>query len=89
MIKAMNKMTITGRKEATIFDVARLAGVSIKTVSRVANGQPSVRVETRSRVQEAIDKLEYQANPSARYLGSLRSQLPEVSAAKTAQETSD
>lgn len=68
----MNKLTTTGKKEATIFDVATLAGVSIKTVSRVANGLPNVREQTKARVQAAIDQLEYRANPYARYLGSMR-----------------
>lgn len=57
---------------ATISDVARLAGVSIKTVSRVANGQPNVRESTRARVQEAIDALRYRANPDARALAFMR-----------------
>ena len=65
--------------KATINDVALLAGVSIKTVSRVANGQPNVRETTRLRVQAAIDKLGYQANPYARYLGSLRRPVDTVS----------
>ena len=57
---------------ATIADVARLAGVSIKSVSRVGNGAPNVREQTRARVQAAIDKLGYRPNLHARYLVSLR-----------------
>lgn len=57
---------------ATISDVARLAGVSTKTVSRVANGEPNVRPKTRATVQAAINELGYVANPYARYLSSLR-----------------
>ena len=68
----MNNLANTDRKRATIDDVAHLAGVSIKTVSRVANGQPNVREATRARVQAAIDLLDYKANPYARYLGMLR-----------------
>lgn len=60
------------RKRATINDVAELAGVSIKTVSRVANGQDGVREITRTRVQYAIDKLQYRPDPHARHLGMLR-----------------
>ncbi len=60
------------RNKATIFDVAHLAGVSIKTVSRVANKEPNVRPATRLRVEEAIEELGYRANPSAAYLSSLR-----------------
>ena len=55
-------------RRATINDVARRAGVSIKTVSRVANGEPNVRESTRSRVQKAIDELDYEADPRAREL---------------------
>ena len=73
MSEKMN-LLITDREKATISDVASLAGVSIKTVSRVANKEPSVREATRARVQKAIDALEYQANPYARYLSSLRTQ---------------
>lgn len=67
----MNPLT-SDRKKSTIYDVARLAGVSIKTVSRVANGEPAVRAATRKRVQRAIDELRYRANPNAQYLSSLR-----------------
>ncbi len=43
----------------TIKEVARQAGVSINTVSRVINGRPDVSRETRARVQSAIDQLGY------------------------------
>lgn len=59
----------------TIEDVASLAGVSIKTVSRVVNMEPNVRPVTRDRVQAAIRELAYQPNPSARGLASKRSYL--------------
>lgn len=68
----MSNISSANRKTATITDVARLAGVSIKTVSRVANDEPNVRETTRARVQEAIDQLGYAPNPYARHLGSLR-----------------
>lgn len=55
-------------KAATIFDVAHRAGVSIKTVSRVANCAPNVRESTRLRVQRAIDDLRYTPDPRAREL---------------------
>lgn len=58
---------------ATIKDVAKLAGVSIKTVSRVTNKEANVRQETRQKVQRAIEKLEYRPNPSARKLAATRS----------------
>ena len=71
---------INDRKRATIADVAKLAGVSIKTVSRVANDEPNVRENTRNRVQIAISKLQYQANPYAQYLNSLRNNVGRTTA---------
>ena len=61
--------------KATIDDVAELAGVSIKTVSRVVNGEPNVREQTRARVLEAIEKLSYRPNQAARSLASHHSRL--------------
>ena len=55
---------------ATIDDVAELAGVSIKTVSRVVNREPNVRDATRAKVEKAIAKLNYRPNLSARNLAS-------------------
>jgi len=52
----------------TIEDVAREAGVSITTVSRVINGNYPVKKETRERVEAAIKKLNFQPNPLARSL---------------------
>jgi LacI family transcriptional regulator len=60
---------------ATINDVAELAAVSIKTVSRVVNGEPNVHPSTREKVQKAIAKLNYRPNPSARNLASDRARL--------------
>jgi len=60
---------------ATIFDVAKLAGVSIKTVSRVVNHEPNVRESTKARVEEAIAELHYRPDQSARSLASHRSHL--------------
>jgi len=59
----------------TINDVAAVAGVSIKTVSRVVNQEPNVRDSTRARVEEAITRLSYRPNPSARNLAKKRSSL--------------
>lgn len=59
----------------TIDDVARLAGVSPKTVSRVVNREPNVRADTRERVQRAIEALSYRPNQFARNLASHRSRL--------------
>ena len=53
---------------ANIFDVARLAGVSHQTVSRVLNNLPNVRPATRERVEQAIAQLRYSPSPAARAL---------------------
>ncbi|MEU4659828.1 LacI family DNA-binding transcriptional regulator [Streptomyces sp. NPDC023723] len=52
----------------TMKDVAARAGVGLKTVSRVVNGEPGVTPETERRVQEAIDALGFRRNDSARVL---------------------
>jgi LacI family transcriptional regulator len=59
----------------TIDDVAELAGVSIKTVSRVVNREANVREATREKVEAAIAKLNYQPNKAARSLASHLSHL--------------
>lgn len=55
-------------RRATMSDVARLAGVSIKTVSRVVNDEPGVHPATAERVLAAIDQLGFRRNLSARNL---------------------
>jgi LacI family transcriptional regulator len=57
-------------RRPTIDDVARLAGVSIKTVSRVFNQAPNVRRTTRDNVLAAASTLNYRPNLSARQLAS-------------------
>jgi LacI family transcriptional regulator len=57
----------------TVFDVADLAGVSIKTVSRVVNHEPHVRLSTKARVDQAIAELNYRPDESARLLARQRS----------------
>jgi LacI family transcriptional regulator len=59
----------------TINDVARLAGVSKRTVSRVINNSPKVGKATRARIQEIIDDLNYSPNTQARGLAARRSYL--------------
>lgn len=61
--------------QATINDVASEAGVSIKTVSRVVNNEPNVREKTKAKVMQAIERLHYQPNQSARSLAANRSFL--------------
>jgi len=61
--------------KATINEVAGLAGVSIKTVSRVVNREKNVRESTREKVESAISALNYRPNQSARNLASTRSRL--------------
>ncbi|WGM46664.1 putative HTH-type transcriptional repressor ExuR [Brevundimonas sp. NIBR10] len=62
-------------KRATINDVARIARVSKKTVSRVINQSPLVREETRTRVNEVITELGFTPDPQARGLAFRRSFL--------------
>ena len=52
-----------------IYDVSERAGVSIATVSRVLNGNPNVREQTRSKVLAIMDELGYTPNVFARGLG--------------------
>jgi LacI family transcriptional regulator len=56
----------------TLYDVARHAGVSIATVSRVLHGQNSVREDTRARVRSAIDELGYVPDGAAQSLARSR-----------------
>lgn len=53
---------------SNIIDVAKKAGVSIATVSRVINESDKVKPETRKKVQAVIDELKYTPNPAARGL---------------------
>lgn len=55
-------------KRPTLHDVANLAGVSIKTISRVVNGSGPVAEQTERRVREAISELGFRPNPAARSL---------------------
>ena len=60
---------------ATIYDVAAHAGVSIKTVSRVVNGEANVSPALRSRVQASVDALGYRRSLSARALAGSASSI--------------
>jgi LacI family transcriptional regulator len=60
---------------ATIKDVAKLAGVSFKTVSRVVNRSPNVRDQVRQRVLRAAETLEYRPHLYARHMRTQRSKV--------------
>ena len=60
---------------STIRDVARLAGVSIATVSAVINGKNSVSSQMTSRVEDAMKALDYHPDHMARSLKTGRSQV--------------
>jgi DNA-binding LacI/PurR family transcriptional regulator len=61
------------RRPVNMFDVAKAAGVSHQTVSRVLNDSAAVKESTRRRVHAAIDKLGYHRNLAARALATHRS----------------
>jgi LacI family transcriptional regulator len=67
--------TPTKKRGVTVTDVARAAGVSCATVSRVLSGYEFVRETTRTRVLEAVEHLGYVANLQARSLAGGRSQI--------------
>lgn len=62
-------------RRPTMADVARAAGVSTMTVSRVINDHPSVTPDTRRRVVDAIQQLSYRADIAARLLAGGRSHV--------------
>lgn len=63
----------TASAKPVMADVARLAGVSHQTVSRVINGSASIRPATKARVEKAIEELGYRPNTAARALVTRRS----------------
>ena len=71
----MNEPRRPGGKPATINDIARLAEVSKKTVSRVINNSPFVKEETRKRVEAVIAEHGFTPDPQARGLAFRRSFL--------------
>jgi DNA-binding LacI/PurR family transcriptional regulator len=79
--EAMEKPDGTRPRSASIRDVARLAGVSHQTVSRVLNGHPSIRDVTKSRVLAAMDELKFRPSRAARMLSMRRSETIGVLAA--------
>ena len=67
-----------------IRDVARLAGVSYQTVSRVLNDSPSIRPTTKQRVLDVIDEVGYRPNQAARALVTSRSRTIGVLSSQSA-----
>lgn len=67
-----------------MIDVARLAGVSQKTVSRVINNAPNVRANVRERVNAAVQALDYRPNSAARALVTRRTRVIGIVAPGTA-----
>lgn len=64
-----------GKKECTIYDIARMAGVSATTVSRVVTNNPNVKKSTRTRIQKLIEECHYVPNETARGLVNQSSHL--------------
>jgi DNA-binding LacI/PurR family transcriptional regulator len=64
--------TRNGWQRPSIYDVAKHAGVSHMTVSRVLNGHPNIRESTRERVLQAIDEMNYTRSSIARALATRR-----------------
>lgn len=78
--------TATGARRAgsvSMTDVARVAGVSLKTVSRVVNREQHVSSSVRDAVQQAIDELGYSPNGAARALASKKTRRIGMIAAST------
>tara|TARA_R110002167_G_scaffold52361_1_gene151210 strand:+ start:3642 stop:4724 length:1083 start_codon:yes stop_codon:yes gene_type:complete len=71
----LNQGVIMSEKKPTINDVAREAGVSKRTVSRVINGSTDVSASTLETIQEVIKRLDYSPDKQARGLASSRSYL--------------
>lgn len=71
------------RHKPNIYDVAEAAGVSHQTVSRVINNHPSLRPETRRRVEQAMAELGYVPNRAARALVTDKSKLIGILASDT------
>src|SRR5260221_6468633 len=68
-----NEAGKTNAADLTIDDIARLAGVSVATVSRILNDKPDVAVSTRQRVKQVMDDLGYSPHILAQRLAVRRS----------------
>lgn len=73
-------------QSVTIFDIAKAAGVSVTTVSRILNNKPDVSAKTIANVREVMTQLGYQPHASARRLASGRSNVIAVLPHATAGE---
>ena len=73
----------------TLEQIARLAGVSLTTASRVINEQPNVRPEVRERVWQVIHEQGYQPNLAARSLALKRSEDDGAASAQSVDQTSE
>ena len=73
--KAAGADAYSSGKASTINDIARLSGVSKKTVSRIINDSPLVRADTRERVEAVMREVGYSPDPMARGLAFRRSFL--------------
>jgi DNA-binding LacI/PurR family transcriptional regulator len=69
----------------SIRDVARLAGVSYQTVSRVLNHHPSIRDSTKARVTQVMEEIQYRPNRAARMLVTRHSRTIGVLSASSAE----
>lgn len=78
-------MTTSTGRSPVIADVARLAGVSVPTVSRVLTGAARVRADKRERVLSAIESLNYRPSAAARALASRQSTTIAIVAGNTSQ----
>jgi DNA-binding LacI/PurR family transcriptional regulator len=72
-IKPQGPLFMNNNKRTTIKQVAKIVGVSTQTVSRVINNRPDVSHETRERVKQVIEELDFQPSALARSLIQQRS----------------
>jgi DNA-binding LacI/PurR family transcriptional regulator len=75
MVSAKIKKPATKRRQATLTDAARIAGVSPMTVSRVVTGNGYVSSTLRRKVERVLEKLEYSPNRLARSLKGTRNNV--------------
>src|ERR1700751_6283591 len=66
--KSLSEHVIAPKRRPTMVDVAALAGVGLKTVSRVVNGEPGVSPELEAKVRQAIEQLNYRRDANASML---------------------